>query len=291
MKSNRYYSGDQPLKLHKPLVIAFFFTFAALAVIPSASAAADITPPTLNLPAASGFVSGTTIGAMAPDDEGYLQATGELRMNIRWTASDGSGICGSSYRAVYAGSAPALWSSWSSSMSLSYVTSDYEDQFGGGGGHIDGYDVRVRDCARNITQRFFGNRPRVYQEDGASFGYGDLAVSYSGVWGTSTCTCWSGGKDRKTSAAGARANFTFDSGGPVAVVMEKAPNRGKAKVLIDGVLRATVDTYASTPTHRSVVWTGTLSGAGHTVSVVNSATPGRPRIDVDAVMINPVFSP
>ena len=129
------------MKLHKPLVIAFFFTFAALAVIPSASAAADITPPTLNLAAASGFVSVSTIGAMAPDGEGYLQATGELRMNIRWTASDGSGICGSSHRAVYAGSAPALWSSWSSSMSLSYVTSDYEDQFGGGGGHIDGYGL------------------------------------------------------------------------------------------------------------------------------------------------------
>ncbi len=279
------------MKLHKPLVIAIFCTFAALAVIPGASAARDITPPTLNLPAVSGFVSGTTIGAMAPDGEGNLQATGGLQMNIKWTASDGSGICGSSYRTVYAGSAPGSWSPWSSSMSLTYVASDYEDQFGGGGGHVEGYDVRVRDCARNITQRFFGNGPVVYQEDGSSFGYGNLTVSYSGVWGTSTCTCWSGGTDRKTSAAGARANFTFATGGPVAVIMEKAANRGKAKVLIDGVLRATVDTYASTPQHRSVVWTGTLSGAGHTVSVVNSATPGRPRIDVDAVMINPVFSP
>jgi hypothetical protein len=127
---------------------------------------------------------------------------------------------------------------------------------------------------------------RCTQEDGSSYGYGDLTVTSRGVWGTSTCTCWSGGKDRKTTAAGARANFVFDSAGPVAVVMEKAANRGKAKVLVDGVLRATIDTHSSTPKHRSVVWTGTLSGAGHTVSVVNSATPARPRIDVDAVLVN-----
>ncbi|MEO7350677.1 MAG: hypothetical protein ABIR34_03835 [Marmoricola sp.] len=273
------------MKLDPRLFIAFLCTLV-LAVAPSAGAAADTTPPKLNLPAAAGFVSGTTIGPMAPDADGFLRETDDISMNARWTASDASGICGSSYRRFYAGADPDPWSRWSSSMSLTYVTSDYEDQEGGGSFHVDGYDVRVKDCAQNITQKSFANGPAVYQENGSSYGYGDLTVTYQGVWGTSTCTCWSGGKDRKTTAAGARANFVFDSGGPVAVVMEKAANRGKAKVLVDGVLRATIDTYASTATHRSVVWTGTLTGAGHTVSVVNSATPGRPRIDVDAVMVN-----
>ena len=70
---------------------------------------------------------------------------------------------------------------------------------------------------------------------------------------------------------------------PVALVMERAPDRGKARVLVDGVRVATIDTRAASKIHRSVVWTGTLQGA-QTLSVVNLATSGRPRIDVDAVM-------
>ena len=78
----------------------------------------------------------------------------------------------------------------------------------------------------------------------------------------------------------------FPSGGPVALVMEKASNRGQAKILVDGVLRTTIDTYAATPRHRSVVWAARLTRVRHTVSVVNVGTPGRPRIDVDAVMVS-----
>jgi hypothetical protein len=258
----------------------------AIAVTPSVNAAVDKTKPTLTLPARAGFVSGTTIGAMEPDEDGNVFETTGIRMNVRWTAQDASGICGSSYRRVYAGMEPDPWSAWAYSMSLTFDSTDYEDQQGGGTGKVEGYDVRVRDCAQNIRAGFVSSLPVVYQENGASYGYGTLATSYTGFWGTSTCTCWSGGFDRRTVAAGARANFVFPSGGPVALVMEKAPNRGKAKVLVDGVLRRTIDTHAATPTHRSVVWVATLSRARHTVSVVNVATPGRPRIDVDAVMAN-----
>ncbi len=273
------------MHLNKPLVVALLCAFAT-AAMPHAGAAVDKTKPALTLPAATRFVSGTTIGAMARDADGYPRETRDIRMSVQWTASDASGICGSSYRRVYAGDDPDPWSSWSSSMSLSYDSTDYDDQEGGGSFHLDGYDVRVRDCAQNITTRFVGNRPVVYQENGTSYGYATLARSYTGTWGASTCTCWSGGRDRWTDAAGARVNFVFPDGGPVALVMERAANRGKAKILVDGVLRTTIDTYAATATHRSVVWAGTLTRARHTVSVVNSATPGRSRIDVDAVMEN-----
>jgi len=273
------------MKLTKPLVGALLCTLA-IVVAPDASAAADTTKPTLTLPARAAFGSGTTIGPMAPDADGNPQETTGIRMNAKWTASDASGICGSSYRREYAGAAPDPWSAWSSSMSLTYVATDYSDQQGGGSFHVSGYGVRVRDCAQNVTSGFVSNFPVVYQQDGSSYGYGQLTTSYSGAWATSTCTCWSGGTARRTSTAGARANFVIDSGGPVAVVMEKAANRGKAKILVDGVLRVTVDTYRDMPRHRTVVWAATLSRARHTVSVVNVATPGRPRIDVDAVMVN-----
>lgn len=73
---------------------------------------------------------------------------------------------------------------------------------------------------------------------------------------------------------------------PVALVMEKARGRGRAQVLVDGRLVATIDTLASAPVHRSVIWAGNVPAGVHTVSVVNPATSGRPRIDVDAFMVS-----
>jgi hypothetical protein len=69
--------------------------------------------------------------------------------------------------------------------------------------------------------------------------------------------------------------------------MEKAPNRGKFTLVVDGVNRGTVDTYAASATHRIIVWSGRVSAAGsHTVRITDQATPGRPRIDLDAVLTN-----
>ena len=69
--------------------------------------------------------------------------------------------------------------------------------------------------------------------------------------------------------------------------MEKAYNRGRAKVLVDGVPARDDRHLLASPRHRSVVWTGTLyRGGAHRHAWSNAATPGRPRIDVDAVMIN-----
>jgi hypothetical protein len=69
--------------------------------------------------------------------------------------------------------------------------------------------------------------------------------------------------------------------------MERAANRGKARVLIDGQAAGTIDTYATTTTHRSVVWTGRIPVEGlHTLSVVNLASEGHERIDIDAVLVS-----
>ena len=69
----------------------------------------------------------------------------------------------------------------------------------------------------------------------------------------------------------------------VALVMAKGPARGKAAIYFDGGYVTTVDTYASVNTNRVVMWDKGLTGtANHTIKVVNLATSGRPRIDVDA---------
>lgn len=66
--------------------------------------------------------------------------------------------------------------------------------------------------------------------------------------------------------------------------MEKAPNRGSADVYVDGVKKATVNTYSSTTAHRVIVWQTVLAAGAHVVKVVNRATAGHPRIDLDAVL-------
>jgi hypothetical protein len=69
--------------------------------------------------------------------------------------------------------------------------------------------------------------------------------------------------------------------------METAPDRGKAQILVDGDVVATVDTYAPSPEHRVLVWVGSIDTTREsTVSIVNLATPGRPRIDVDAFVVS-----
>jgi hypothetical protein len=66
-------------------------------------------------------------------------------------------------------------------------------------------------------------------------------------------------------------------------------------LLVDGVNRGTVDTFATTNRHRVVVWAGRMTTRGaHVVELVNQPTAGRSRIDLDAVLFNepvPVWSP
>ncbi len=75
------------------------------------------------------------------------------------------------------------------------------------------------------------------------------------------------------------------SGRRVALVMEMAANRGSADVYLDGVKKATISTYSATTTHRSVVWESLVStGTFHIIKVVNKASAGHSRIDVDALL-------
>jgi len=261
----------------------------AVGLAPPAGAAVDATPPVLTVPALASFVTASTIGPMVADpDTGEVSETSDILMRARWSATDASGICGYSTRAVYAGFKPGDWSAWGTQTSLTVPVTDYDSQQGGGSFKLSGYDVRVRDCAGNVSQKLARYSPGVFQETGVSYGFSGVTSAFTGAWALSKCACWSGGTARRTMQVGARANFTFTYAAerPVALVMEKAPNRGKARIYVDGIPRATVDTFAATPQHRSVVWIGRLPAGRHVVSVANLATAGRPRIDVDAVLVS-----
>lgn len=110
------------------------------------------------------------------------------------------------------------------------------------------------------------------------------AVSFSGAWSSQSLANASGGSVRHSSAAGARATLSF-TGRSVAWVTTVGPNRGAARVYIDGVLAETVDLYAPATAYRQVVFARSWASAGsHTIRVEVVGTPGRPRVDIDAFL-------
>ena len=118
----------------------------------------------------------------------------------------------------------------------------------------------------------------------------DSVVSYSGAWAISRCSCWSDGTTHRTTAKNASVSFHTvrpldGSGVAVALIMAKASNRGSAAVYVDGVKKATVNTYSKSAVNRAIVYQIVLTGtATHTVKIVNLATAGHPRIDFDAAI-------
>ncbi|QIG43546.1 hypothetical protein G5V58_12950 [Nocardioides anomalus] len=271
----------------------------ALSAPATAAATADTTPPALTAPARGAFVPKSQISATELDRYGDPTST-ELTMLAQWSASDPSRICGYSTREVFEEYATD-WTPWSRQTRLTRDVSDYDDQEGGGSLKFNGIDVRARDCAGNISTAYIDLQPVVFQQDGRSYGYGNLTPpTTTGAWSTSSCACWSAGTTLKSSAKGARLDFHLPAGltpekpattTPLALVMERAPDRGKARILVDGVQVAFIDTGSSTKLHRSVTWTGSVTAAvPHTISVVNVATSGRSRLDVDALLTNGIAS-
>ena len=76
------------------------------------------------------------------------------------------------------------------------------------------------------------------------------------------------------------------TGRAVALVATRGPNRGKADVYVDGELAATVDLRAAETRWRRVVFSRDWADIGdHTISVVVHGTDGRPRFDIDALLV------
>ena len=74
------------------------------------------------------------------------------------------------------------------------------------------------------------------------------------------------------------------TGKSVHLLFRKGPNRSRAKVYVDGKFMANIDTYSSSTKYRKAAYNKTWSRSGtHEVKVINMATAGRKRLDVDGV--------
>ncbi|HET8784406.1 MAG TPA: hypothetical protein VFM38_02140, partial [Candidatus Limnocylindrales bacterium] len=145
-------------------------------------------------------------------------------------------------------------------------------------GHSYRFEARAIDKAGNAGAWRAGAtlRPALVQQT-------SRALRWSGSRGSASLSVYSGGSVRYLKA-GASVSYTTKARG-LAFVTTKGPNRGTARIYVDGVLAATVNLNAPTYTYRYVAFSrrwGSLTS--HTIRVVSVGTPYG-RVDVDAFAV------
>lgn len=140
-----------------------------------------------------------------------------------------------------------------------------------------GYAARAADSVGNTSEWLPGSRASVLLTEQTS-----SSIVYSGTWKSVANKHASGGSLRYATRNGASATYTFTGAG-VAWVAYRGPNRGSARVYVDGVLKKTISLHASTYSAKQVVFAFNWGSTGvHKIKIVGLGTAGRPRIDVDA---------
>ena len=110
------------------------------------------------------------------------------------------------------------------------------------------------------------------------------AIRYSGTWSFVNYSGYLNRRAHWTKARSASATYTFD-GASVAWAGPVGPTRGKARVILDGRLVATVDTYRATFKARDVLWAAALKDGRHTLRIQVLGTAGRPTVAVDGLYV------
>lgn len=193
---------------------------------------------------------------------------------VRWSATDAfSGVA--NYDVQYKDGASGVWTTLASQTALTQTS------FAGVEGHTYYFRARARDNAGN-TGVWSAAKSTVVPIDNT-----DPALSYTGSWTAITDTGQSFFKDtvHYSTTLNDSVSFTFTSKA-VALIGAKGPDRGRADIYIDGSKVKTVDSYATSVQYRKVIYYKTwATAAPHTITIVNKATAGRPRFDVDGIAV------
>jgi GH25 family lysozyme M1 (1,4-beta-N-acetylmuramidase) len=216
----------------------------------------DGNPPTVGAPSTTLF-AGSTMGSSA------------VPVRVAWSASDPSGISSTGLQRSISGG------SWVGvQLASTAAVTCYESI---GFGVTAQQRARATDRFANTSSWSVGSlvTARLTQQSAAT-------VIYGGTWHSQSKTWASGGSLRYSTAAGASATYKF-VGSSVAWISARGPDRGSARVYLDGVYVATVKLYASTYHSKAIAFASHWGGNGsHTVRIVVVGTAGHPRVDVDA---------
>ena len=269
------------------------------AALVSAAPAADPNPntfdgtaPTLALRPVE-FVVGASLDPAAAWNECATWAWNtDIPLRMRWTGADAtSGLTGYDIW----GQGPR-WDGnkklveGSSATSYVYDGSNYRGECGEGAMTANRFWVSTQDNRGNTASTgLVGQHVRLWQETGLDAnGDPGVAVTRTGTWTVANCSCFNNGKTLYSTAKGASLSYKVTADQPgqvVGVVVEKNSNRGAVNISVDGGTATAVSTYAASAKHRVIVWQKSLSVGTHTLKLTNVGTTGRPRIDVDAIML------
>jgi hypothetical protein len=201
---------------------------------------------------------------------GSTATNAAVATTVTWSATDPGGAGVASYdlrRSVDGGAFVALASGMTTTTMNVGLTP----------GHTYRFEVRARDRAGNLGGWVAGPTIRAYLPQQSYAG-----LVWKGTWKGATLDQCSGGSVRYATAAGASAAYSF-TGRAIAWVTTLGPDRGSAKVYVDGVLVTTIDLHVTATTYRRVAFARSWSATGsHTLRIVVLGTAGHPRVDVDA---------
>ena len=110
------------------------------------------------------------------------------------------------------------------------------------------------------------------------------AIRWSGSWAFASYSGYIGGRAHTTNASGSLSTLTF-RGDAVAWFGPVGPTRGKARVLVDGRLVATVDMYSGTFKARDMAFARNLGDGDHTMRIETLGTSGRPTVAIDGMYV------
>jgi subtilisin family serine protease len=147
-------------------------------------------------------------------------------------------------------------------------------------GHEYTYRVRARDRVGNETDWRTGQ-----PFDLIAYGEGSNAARYSAGWRVYRADSAWGDRAIATTRRGAAMTFRF-AGRELAWIGRIGSYSGWARIYIDGRFVARVNLYSAIAGSRRIVFTRTWSTvATRTLRIVNEATPGHPRIEVDGFAV------
>jgi GH25 family lysozyme M1 (1,4-beta-N-acetylmuramidase) len=204
-------------------------------------------------------------------EPGTTAGTSTIPVYVKWSATDPSGI------ASYAVQRSINGGAWATvTPSPPTLTSGYQSlPFG------FGVREQARAADRKLNTSAWSVSPTVgvllSQQTGS-------AIAWHGTWNTQSTSVASGGSMRYGQFAGASATYTF-TGSSIAWVSSRGPDRGSAKVYVDGVYAKTISLYTSGRSYRYVAFARNFGATGsHTIRIVVEGTHGHPRVDVDAFL-------
>ena len=214
----------------------------------------DPAPPVVQAPVHS-LIYPTKLGATVPVRTG-------------WSAVDPDGISAFGLQRQVAGGA------WQDVVLPSPLSTSVNESLSFGTPYQ--YAARATDGAGSPSEWAPGPQASVtlYEQTSSS-------IAYSGTWATSKTQYATSGSLKYTTRKGASATYSFTGSG-AAWVAYRGPNRGSAKVYVDGVYKKTINLYAKTYSAKQIVYAFNWASAGpHKIRIVALGTAGHPRVDLD----------